>query len=1584
MKEISKLLTLLLALAMVLTLIPAVARAEEAMPEGGSGSAEIPVRVNPLYEGIYEPALEDMPQIPEPDEYSTQAVSYQTVEQAAATVRTNMKNRVETYNVYVRSTSSDYDALYFELLNGAVMHTGVGNEGDYLMWHLATYGGEVSWIVSDGYYNYTYTFAMTYYTTAEQEAETTTAVNNLISSLGVKNKSDYEKVCAVYDWMCANITYDYDHVNDSSYKLMFSAYAALVNKTAVCQGYAQLFYRLMLELGVDTRFIGGDGGGPHAWNIVQLGDYYYNVDSTWDAGQEEYSWFLTSFWDFPGHQRDLAYDTFEFHEAYPVAAESYEPGKTATKGMDITGGYCGTEDNGYANAMWILSRDGSLTIVGTGSTLDYNSSNQRPYFLYWESGITKVVVDEGITRIGNYAFYQLPNLTEVLTSESLEEIGQYAFYRCPKLAKVTFSEGLKTISQYAFRDCTSITALNLPDSLTTIGKGAFYGLTGITSLKLPSGLTEIGENAFYQCSALKEVVFPDNITVVGKGMFYYCTALEKVHLPANLVTIESGAFSNCTALKNVEFPDSLKTIGGTAFNFCTSLESIDLPEKLETIGTGAFLACRKVKSITFPANVTLGMNVLDQCTSLETVILPEGLTEIPQEMFARCSALKTVVIPESVTVIHGYAFNECTALESIDLPDHLTTIGRYAFTKCSSLSSIEIPKTVTVLEEGAFNACTSLKSANLPTNLQTIKDYTFYLCPLESVIIPAGVKSIGLNAFRGAMITELVIPEGVTTIDQNAFAACTELTKVDLPDSLKYLSGFGWCTKLTSVSIPDNVLRIGISAFAGCTGLESIRMPNTVTQVNAYAFDGCTGLKTVQMSMNVTDIGMDAFADCTALETITIPALIEWLEYRAFAGCTQLKEIKFLGDAPNFQYDTFSGVTATAYYPEGNETWTVEKRRNYGGSLTWEPYGKDSGDHDYIAVITEPTCTQRGYTTYTCSKCGEIFVTDYVDALGHDMGQWYATTEPGCKTGGNGRRDCTRCNYHESKGLDPMGHEFMDGACIRCDEAAAEGADYSLYYSDYEWEVLRLVNRERVKNGLNPLSGSVLLQQASDIRAQELDELLSYTRPNGNSWYSVLEELDVYIKTASEMIAASQEAQYTPAQVVEYWLNSEDHNYKLLSTDITHTGVGYYEGNSLNWEQCMCSYHWGSNSDLSIHLSKGYTFPMGTSVDDMGIYAVLENSIYGKCFLPIMEEFVTDYDPSLGGTQNITVRTLGFTRTVTVILNDCSHVYETAITAPTCTEQGYTTYTCSECGHSYVDDYTDPVDHSYEDGHCKWCGKGQAYAKIVSYSTSLGGNIAMNFYVELSEDLVADPDAYIQFSFAGKTVNLPLSEGVLSGTSYRFACPITSKNMTDDITAQVYNANGPVGDAKTMAVDTYCNWIIANTSDQKTINLMKAMLNYGASAQMLFNYRTDDLANAALADADKVFGKVDASAFAHSRVGEEDGIKPVSYTLLLDSETTVRCYFELTGDKSIDEFTFTVDGIKVEPVYKDGYYYIEKANIAAHRLDDMHTFTCGNITITYGGLSYVNQVMTYYTSGTTFDMASALYAYSKAAEAYIG
>jgi hypothetical protein len=105
--------------------------------------------------------------------------------------------------------------------------------------------------------------------------------------------------------------------------------------------------------------------------------------------------------------------------------------------------------------------------------------------------------------------------------------------------------------------------------------------------------------------------------------------------------------------------------------------------------------------------------------------------------------------------------------------------------------------------------------------------------------------------------------------------------------------------------------------------------------------------------------------------------------------------------------------------------------------------------------------------------------------------------------------------------------------------------------------------------------------------------------------------------------------------------------------------------------------------------------------------------------------------------------------------------------------------------------------------------------------------------------------------------------------------------------------------------------------------------------------------------------------------------------LVLGSETTIRIGFQLTGSKTIEEFTFTVDGVEAETVYKGGMHRLEVPNIAAHKLDEYHTFTCGGITITYCGLSYVNQVMNAYNSGTTFDMAVALYNYSQATEAFI-
>ena len=271
-------------------------------------------------------------------------------------------------------------------------------------------------------------------------------------------------------------------------------------------------------------------------------------------------------------------------------------------------------------------------------------------------------------------------------------------------------------------------------------------------------------------------------------------------------------------------------------------------------------------------------------------------------------------------------------------------------------------------------------------------------------------------------------------------------------------------------------------------------------------------------------------------------------------------------------------------------------------------------------------------------------------------------------------------------------------------------------------------------------------------------------------------------------------------------------------------------------------------------------------------------------------------------------------------------------------------------------------------------------------STTLGGNIGLNFYVRLSADVVNDPDTYVQFTYADKVVKVPMSEAVLSekkgAPAYRFTCDLTAKNMTDVVTAQVFTSNGAAGNSKSLDVATYCNWVIDNSTDPEAVALMKAMLNYGASAQVLFGHNTDKLANAGLAAEDQVLADVDASAYKHTIIGSEEGIQIKSMTLLLDTNTDNRFYFVLNGEKAIDEYTFLINGTEATPVAKNGKYYVEISAIAAHKLGQMNTVTVGGLSIEYAPLSYVNQVMNYSKDEATINMAKALYAYAMAAEAY--
>ena len=222
------------------------------------------------------------------------------------------------------------DAFFDALYEGVFAHDGTLKGGDYLKKHVgvSSFGGNML-TFTDGVWHCPLTLTVEYYTTAAQEKELDKKLDGILKAadeeIGLSGLSDYEKIRWAYDYICSHVAYDNANLNNDAYTLKYSAYAALVNGTAVCQGYANLFYLMMQRLGVDARIITGLGDGEaHAWNIVKIGSLYYLCDSTWDVGAKTYRWFLRGSKYFENHKADSEFSEKPFTEAFPISETDYD------------------------------------------------------------------------------------------------------------------------------------------------------------------------------------------------------------------------------------------------------------------------------------------------------------------------------------------------------------------------------------------------------------------------------------------------------------------------------------------------------------------------------------------------------------------------------------------------------------------------------------------------------------------------------------------------------------------------------------------------------------------------------------------------------------------------------------------------------------------------------------------------------------------------------------------------------------------------------------------------------------------------------------------------------------------------------------------------------------------------------------------------------------------------------------------------------------------------------------------------------------------------------------------------------------
>lgn len=441
---------------------------------------------------------------------------------------------------------------------------------------------------------------------------------------------------------------------------------------------------------------------------------------------------------------------------------------TAAEGEDVeASGKCGD------NLTWTL-KDGTLTISGTGEMWDYELNNDRTTSPWNQYKMSRLVLSEGITRIGNNAFYHCYFNGELIIPESVRSIGDNAFY-------------------YAYYDGGIVTGdLIIPSGVKLIGEGAFFYCSAFKgNLTIANGVEKIGNSAFESCDFIGDLTIPESVTSIGASAFEWCDNFDGNLVISNGVKhIGEKAFRYCEKFKgDLEIPNSIPKIETDTFYNCGFTGELIIPNNVTSIGAGAFHGCNFIGDLVIPNSVIdIGRDAFYGNGFTGNLVIPSSITVVSG--FSGCRGFTTLTLHEGVTEIDWGAFSGCSGfMGNLKIPRSVERIGGYAFAGCSGFTGeLIIPESVTLIGDLAFSGCKGFTGKlKLPNNITYIADEAFKDC----------------SGFTG----DLIIPNGVVEIKEMAFMNCTGLSSVTIPASVTQI----YC---------HNINEDGV--FSGCIGLNNL------------------------------------------------------------------------------------------------------------------------------------------------------------------------------------------------------------------------------------------------------------------------------------------------------------------------------------------------------------------------------------------------------------------------------------------------------------------------------------------------------------------------------------------------------------------------------------------------------------------------------------------------------------------------------------------------------------------------------------------------------------------------------------------
>lgn len=656
-------------------------------------------------------------------------------------------------------------------------------------------------------------------------------------------------------------------------------------------------------------------------------------------------------------------------------------GNNENSNIEITtgSGKCGD------NAIWELDENGVLTISGTGPMWSFRSydPNNKNLHINYSKYIKKIIIQEGITEIGEYTFSNCNNITSIEFPESLEKINYLGSGLL--LSEVTIPKNVSYIDGNVFRGCDQLSTINVET-----GNNDYFSIDGVlfevstltlisypknktdSSYIVPNGIECVGKYAFYDVKSIENVTLPNSLKSINEYAFSSCKNLTNCDISSSVYNIASSAFYN-TGLTTLILPSGLKTINSESFSNCDKIDYIMIPKSVVYIHYGAFNYCDSINYINYEGsqedwrNITIGL----KNDALVNATVNYNSTHIHKGGNATC--FSRAICDECGIEYGGYNHN---LTQYGYKPASCADVGWDEYETCSLCS-------YSTYKERALTSHNVEKYGAYPATCETDGNNTYYKCSVceqffgdseckniithtDTIIPPLGHNysdSTGLcyecdkvkPGFCGANITweldengiltingtgemwqnfswpkndvkEVIINYGVTNIGKYAFRGCNNLSKITIPESVIKICEYAFSnSNLKELVIPNSVETMEKYALYGCNELEELTMPFVGGTRTSNNFLGYLFYSTTSKH---TDTGSGAILYKTTyhipenLKKITITSALS-IEKDSFKDCDNIETIILPNTLNSIHYLAFDNCTnlVDIYFSGTNIEW---------------------------------------------------------------------------------------------------------------------------------------------------------------------------------------------------------------------------------------------------------------------------------------------------------------------------------------------------------------------------------------------------------------------------------------------------------------------------------------------------------------------------------------------------------------------------------------------------------------------------------------------------------------------------------------